>query len=188
MVRERGCKSLATEREDYAEIEYTPGKCDRPCRMAFLKRTIRATGGLLRLGDEIRCFFYDTNAPRESLASAHVIRETNDRCDQEDIIEQVENDLKEFKMPAKCIFANWAYAAIACFAWNTKARLGIMTPDSRMSRAIIRIEFRRFLNRVMRIPVMVATTGRRIVLKIVAWSPRAQLLVGGMERHKRLCA
>ena len=187
VIRERGYKSLATEREDYAEIEYTPGKSDQSYRMVILRKTIRVTEGQLRLDDEVRYFFYVTNAPRKSLTSTDVIRESNDRCDQENIIEQVKNELKALKMPTKCFLANWAYAVISCLAWNMKAWLGIMTTEPKMSRELIRMEFRRFLNHVMRIPVMVTTTGRRIVLKIVALSPWAKLLVDGMERFKRLC-
>ena len=185
IVEERGFRSLATESEDIAEIGYRPGKCDRDYRMIILRKTIRVTEGQHRLADEVRYFFYVTNAQRSVLATHDVVFEANARCHQENTIEQMRNGVRALRVPSDSLLSNWAYLVIASLAWNLKAWLSIAAPQSPQTREIRRMEFRRFLNSVMMIPAQVVKSGRRVVLRLLAWSSYAKLLFDGLAYFKR---
>lgn len=185
VVRERGFTTLTTEREDYAEFAYRPGKSERDYRMVAVRKTIRVTEGQRRLADEIRYFFYVTNVPKRTLAAQQVIGEAHARCHQENVIEQLKNGVRAMRMPSDTLLANGAYLVIAALAWNLKAWLSIVAPQSPQTRAVRRMEFRRFLNSVMLIPTQVVKTGRRVVLRLLAWTSSAQLLIDGLTFFKR---
>ncbi len=59
---------------------------------------------------------------------------------------------------------------IASLAWSMKAWYGLLTPDKVLSRQIIRMEFKRFLNSFIKIPCIIIKTGRRIVYRCVGYN------------------
>jgi hypothetical protein len=185
VIRERGFKTITTEREHIAEITYRPGKSDRDYRMIVVRKTIRVTAGQLRLEDEVRYFFYVTNVPPAELSSRNVVFQANARCNQENVIEQLKNGVRAMRMPSSTSAANWAYLVIVSLAWNLKAWLAILAPPSEQTREIRRMEFRRFLNSVMLIPTQVIKTGRKVVLRLLAWTPFAETLLEGLQFFKR---
>jgi len=75
--------------------------------------------------------------------------------------------------------ANWAYMVIASLAWTLKAWFALMLPISGRWRArheaererLLRMEFRTFVQYLMLIPVQVVRTGRRLLLRVLAWRP-----------------
>lgn len=185
VVRERGFRSLTTERVDYAEVLHRPRKCDRNYRLVMVRKTIRVMEGQLRLEDEVRYFFYITNVAQKTLSTKAVVAEAHARCNQENVIAQLKNGVHALRMPSDQLLSNGAYLVIAALAWNLKAWLSIAAPQSALTRAIRRMEFRRFLNLVMLIPTQVVTTGRRVVLRLLAWTSSAKLLLDGLTYFKR---
>jgi len=45
----------------------------------------------------------------------------NERCDQENVIVQLENEVNAMHMPVDDLLSNWAYMVMSALAWNLKA-------------------------------------------------------------------
>jgi hypothetical protein len=87
IVAERGYLNLELDHEDVACFDYQPGKCNRSYRVIALRKNITKSRGEQVLFDEIRYFFYITT--RTDQAAAQIVACANDRCDQENDIEQL---------------------------------------------------------------------------------------------------
>ena len=105
IVKERGFKTLTLEREEIAEIDYRPSKAKRTYRMVMLRKTILVEKGQKRLLPQRRYHFYVTNIPAAELGTAGVVRENNQRCNQENVIEQLKNGVEALRMPSDTLVA-----------------------------------------------------------------------------------
>lgn len=188
IVKERGFTNLVTETEEWAELPYEPSRSDGSYRMVVLRKRIRVEKGQLRLEDEIRYLFYVTNADRKTLDGPEVIFQANARCDQENVIDQLKNDVQAMRMPSNTLVSNWAYLVIASLAWNLKAWLGVVLPHRLRRREIRRMEFRGFVRALMWVPCHVVKAARGLRLRIATFTPWAEVLVDGLEffRTRRL--
>ncbi len=73
---------------------------------------------------------------------------------------------------------------MASLAWSLKAWFALLLPTSPRwhdkheaeREMVLRMEFRTFLNRLMLIPAQVVVTGRRLVLRFLAWRPELHIL------------
>jgi hypothetical protein len=187
VTAERGFRNLALEEEHVAELAYRPGKAEGTYRLILLRKTIRVTEGQLRLADEIRYLFYVTNIPADRMVPAGVVRESNARCHQENLIEQLKNGVQATRMPVREFHANWAYLVIGALAWNLKAWSGLLLPRSLGARAILRMEFRRFLNELILLPTQILQSGRRLMFRLLAVNRWVPLLLEGTRQLKRRC-
>lgn len=185
IVEEKGYREMRLEQEHVAEFEYTARKCTKSYRMIVLRKTIRVTTGQLRLEDEVRYHFYVTNLSASEYSAADVVRENNARCNQENLIEQLKNGVAATRMPVREFHANWAYLVIASLAWNLKAWCGLLLPETLGARALIRMEFRRFLNEIVQQPAQILTQGRRLVFRLLSVNRWTELLLEGTNRLKR---
>ena len=181
IIKERQYTNLETEYEDWTELEYKPVKADRTYRMIALRKTIRVEKGQLRLHDEIRYFFYVTNVPARRLCAEDVIYQANARCQQENVIEQLKNGVRAFRVPSDSLVSNWAFAVIAALAWNLKAWLSILHPVKSVRHDIRHMEFRRFVNSVMWVPCQIVRAARGIRLRIAMYTPWARALIDGLN-------
>ena len=87
IVTDRGYVNLELNFEDVAEFDYQPGRCSRPYRVVVVRKNIFKTRGEQVLFDDIRYFFYITT--RTDLTAEQVVACANERCDQENVIEQL---------------------------------------------------------------------------------------------------
>ncbi|MFQ5473975.1 MAG: transposase [Dehalococcoidia bacterium] len=181
---EKGYRTLTLDQEHIAEIVYTPSKCRQSYRLVILRKRILASAGQLLLEDEVRYFFYVTNVPKKRLSTAAVVRESNARCDQENIIEQLKNGVRATRLPVREFDANWAYLVIGSLAWNLKAWAALLLPEQLGARAILRMEFRRFLDEIVLLPAQILTRGRRLVFRLLAINRWTRLLLEGTPRLK----
>jgi len=184
IIHERGYEKLILEAEHVAEIAYRPHKCRRAYRLIILRKTIRVEQGQQHLFDQTRYLFYITNVDDDVLTPSGVVAEANDRCNQENVIEQLKNGVQALRMPSDGLVSNWAYAVIAALAWNVKIWLSILLPK-RLARELRRMEYRRFLYSVMLVPCQVLRTARQLVLRLLTYSPWAELLVTGTQYFHR---
>ena len=122
-VKERGYKNLRLKSEDIAEFDYQPTACNKPYRMVVLRKNISVERGDNVLFDEVRYFFYITND--RDLTAAEVVFESNDRCNQENLIEQLKNGVRALHAPVNTLDANWAYMVMAALAWSFKAWMAL---------------------------------------------------------------
>ena len=176
IVREREYVNLTLNYEDVAEFEYRPGKCDRSYRVVALRKNISKMKGESLLFDEIRYFFYITT--RTDLSAEEVVRCANERCDQENVIEQLKNGVGALRVPLYDLVSNWAYMVMAALAWNLKSWLALMMHRKSDRAAYIRMEFRRFLHALILIPARVERRARGITIRLIGCHPTLDRLFG----------
>jgi hypothetical protein len=170
VVQERGYLNLRLNYEDVAEFTYRPGKCRRDYRVVVVRKNISRMKGEHALIEEIRYFFYFTTYPATTHTPAQIVELANDRCDQENIHGQLKSGLNALHAPVDDLLSNWAYMLIAALAWNIKSWHAMMMHRNHDRHAFIRMEFKRFLDTVIRIPAMVIVRARAIVVRLVAYT------------------
>lgn len=183
IVRDNGYKNIRLKSEDVAEFVYRPTKCDREYRFVVVRKNLSVERGEHVLFDDIRYFFYVTND--DDMTAEQVVRNANQRCNQENIIAQLKNGVRALHAPVNTLNANWAYMVMASLAWTLKAWMALSLPISprwqakhRAERdAWLRMEFRTFVNAVINIPAQVVATGRRLVIRLLAWRPGLPVLL-----------
>jgi hypothetical protein len=169
IVADRGYLNLELTGEHVAEFEYQPGKCSRSYRVIALRKNITQSRGQQALFDEIRYFFYITT--RTDLTAAEVVACANERCDQENIISQLKNDVGALRVPLYDLVSNWAYMVIATLAWNIKSWYAMMMHHKEDRRTYIAMELRRFTTHLITIPAMVIRRARSITIRIIGYQP-----------------
>jgi hypothetical protein len=170
VVQERGYLNLRLNYEDVAEFSYRPGKCKRDYRVVVVRKNISRMKGEQTLIDEIRYFFYFTTYPATTHTPAQIVELANERCDQENIHGQLKSGLGALRAPVDDLLSNWAYMLIAALAWNIKSWHAMMMHRKEDRHAFIRMEFKRFLDTVIRIPAMVLVRARAITVRLVAYT------------------
>lgn len=182
---ERGFKTLRLVDEHYAELSYQPRKSSREYRMIVVRKRINVFEGQLQLEDEIRYHFYVTNVPAGRLSAQKTIFESNARCHQENLIKQLKNGVRATQMPTNDFMANWAYLAIGALAWNLKVWLGLVLPDSAQTKELLRMEYRRFTDELIRFATQVVKTGRYVVLRPMMVNTWTGFLMDASEWFRR---
>ena len=192
IVREKGFKNFVLQWEDVAEFEHRPDLCKQSYRMVVLRKRISVEEGQERLFEEYRYFFYITN-DRQSQAE-QIVFQANDRCDQENLIEQLKNGVRAMRNPLDNLHSNWAYMAMSSLAWTLKSWCGLLLPVTpgaparrhrEQKRSILAMEFKGFLSALMQLPCQIVRTGRRIIYRLLAWNPWAGALLRLAEAMRR---
>jgi hypothetical protein len=169
IVCEREYDNLRLNHEDVAEFRYQPRKCNRSYRVVVVRKNISKLKGEHLLLDEIRYFFYITT--RTDLSAAAIVRCANQRCDQENVIEQLKNGVNALRVPLYDLVSNWAYMVIAALAWNIKSWFAMMMHRQRDRLEYIAMEFRRFIHSMILIPCRVIQQARTTVLRLIGYQP-----------------
>lgn len=169
IVEERGYENIRLLGEDVAEFDYQPVACDRPYRAVVVRKKLEGVRGQQLMWEDYKYLFYITN--RQDLTREEIVYFANDRCRHENEIEQLKNGVHAMKLPAGDLVSNWAYMVIAALAWNLKAWYAQLMPDRKAGERVLRMEFRTFLNALIRIPCQIVRTGRRLVYRFLGYSP-----------------
>jgi len=183
IVRRREYKNIRLESEHLAEFEYRPTKCKRSYRMVVVRKNLSVEKGELRLFDEIRYFFYITNDRKKS--AREIVRDANNRCNQENLIAQLAGGVGAMAMPVDNLLSNWAYMVAGSLAWTLKAWAALLVPVSprwegrhrEEKRRLLRMEFATFVDSVIRMPAAIVRTGRRIIYRLLSYSPWQSVLL-----------
>lgn len=178
VVRANGYKNIRLRSEDLAEFEYRPTACRQAYRVVVLRKNLSVERGEAVLFDDVRYFFYITND--WGLAAAQVVFEANDRCNQENLIEQLKNGVRALHAPVNTLAANWAYMVMVSLAWTIKAWMALLLPVTPRWRnqheaerdTWLRMEYRTFLSAVINVPAQVIQKGRQLVVRLLAWRPQ----------------
>lgn len=177
LVEEREFEDLRLAEEYVAEFDYRPTECNKTYRVVVVWKDLDVYRGQRKLFDDTRCFFYITN-DRETPAE-EIVFGANDRCNQENLIEQHKNGVHALQAPLDNLESNWAYMVIAALAWSLKAWAALLVPVSgrwrekheREKQQLLRMDFGTFRNAIIQIPAQIVRTGRRIVYRLLAWNP-----------------
>jgi hypothetical protein len=190
IVEERGFKDIRLVSEEVAEMPYRPVACQIAYRLVIVRKNLIVNDPLQnRLFDDYRYFLYITNdwesTPPEIVFSA------NNRCQQENVLAQLAA-VRALHAPVDNLLSNEAYMLMTALAWNLKAWLALALPEATIEdqpkqrgkkgasrqlsekHRLLGMEFRTFVNYFLRIPAQVVKTGRRIVVRLLAynrWQP-----------------
>jgi hypothetical protein len=191
IIVEREFKNLRLESEAVAEFPYQPSACAQPYRMVVVRKNISVEQGDQRLFDQIRYFFYLTND--RATPAADVVFLANDRCNQENLIDQLKHGVGATRMPVDTLLSNWAYMVMAALAWTLKAWFALRLPTTGRwaaryvaeKAAVLRMEFKAFLHAFVLIPVQVVRTSRRLVFRLLAWNPWQAVFLRGVDQLRQ---
>ncbi len=176
IVRQRGFDVLNLQSEEVAEFDYPPSKCKKAYRMVVVRKNISHEKGEQRLFDEVRYFFYITNDRRRT--PAEVVFWCNGRCHQENLIEQLKNGPRAMRAPLDNPFSNGAYMVMTALAWNLKAWCALWLPErgrwaskhQAEKRELLTMDFRTFVDAMIKIPCQIVRTDRRLVYRLLGWN------------------
>ena len=182
VVKRRNFKNIQTESEYLAEFSYQPGKCQKVYRMIVLKKKINVIRGEVPLFDNSRYFFYITND--QISAASEIVEFYRDRADHENDIEQLKNGARALHTPSDNLTSNWAYMVIASLAWNLKAWYGLLIPYRPLGKAIVRMEFKRFVNTFINIPCLIIKTSRKICYRFIGYNKKMKSMLTFSEMLK----
>lgn len=177
IVREREFENIRLISEDLVEFGYRPGKCKRMYRVVAVRKNLSIEKGEDVLFDDIRYFFYITNDFK--MSAEQVVREACQRCNQENLIEQLKNGVRALHAPVNSLNANWAFMVMASLAWSIKAWMALSVPvhprwrekHEAEKETLLRMEFRTFLSAMIQFPCQILKTGRKIVYRLLGWNP-----------------
>jgi hypothetical protein len=190
VIVEREFKNLRLTAEAVAEFPYQPTACAQAYRMVVVRKNISVEQGDQRLFDEIRYFFYLTND--HETATTDLVFLANERCNQENLIDQLKHGVGATRMPVDTLLSNWAYMVMAALAWTLKAWFALRLPETGRwaaryaaeKAAVLQMEFKAFLNAFIRIPVQVVRTSRRLLFRLLAWNPWQAVFLRGVDQWR----
>jgi hypothetical protein len=177
IVVEREFENQRLVSEEVAEFAYRPAACRHTYRIVVVRKKIRVTKGQQFLFDKEVPFFYITNdweTPAEG-----IVREANQRCNQENLIAQLKGGVRALEMPLDNLVSNWAYMVMAALAWSLKAWAALLLPEAgpaaatrrQEKRRLLRMDFKTFLGAWMQMPCQILRTGRRLIYRLLSWNP-----------------
>lgn len=176
VVEQREFTDIRLIKEHLAEFSYRPAKCNRDYRVVVVWKDLEVRKGQAKLFDDSKCFFYITN-DWESSAEA-IVRHANDRCNQENLIEQEKNGVHALTAPLDNLTSNWAYMVIASLAWSLKAWASLLTPvhprwrerHEAEKQKMLRMDFTTFRQAMINVPAQIIRSGRRLTYRFLAWN------------------
>lgn len=192
IVQQRGFENIRLLSEDIAETEYCPTACARPYRLIVLRKNLERRNGQGQLFPDYRYFFYLTND--RTATAQEIVFSANDRCNQENLHAQLKGGVCSLATPANTLVSNWAYMVMTSLAWNLKAWLALWpiaedettesktTTNSQVEQhRVLRMEFKTFVNHLMRIPAIVVNSGRRTIVRFISWTSLQPVLFRTLE-------
>jgi len=192
IVKEREFENIRLVSEDVAEFDYQPVACQRAYRVVVVRKNLAVEKGERKLFDNERYFFYLTNIT--DLEAQAIVLLANDRCDQENLIQQLKSGVQAMKMPVDNLVSNWAYMVMAALAWSLKAWLGLALPEvqgrwearhAAQKQHLVKMDFKTFQAVMLRLPCQIVKTGGRIVYRLLAWNPWQQVFLRLVETLRR---
>jgi hypothetical protein len=175
-ARRRGKRDLKLEKQWLAEIDYTPARSEKAYRLIIRKQRIEESeqGELFELW---RYRYVLTNLPR-SVSTEEVVRQTYRRCDQENVIEQLQSGVAAMRMPTGSFLANYAHLVCARLAHNIKPWLAMLA----LPREVMRWEWKRFRKAFVYVAASVVRSARQNILRLASSHRFAHLLQRAIVR------
>lgn len=177
IVQERGFVTIHTLEEMVAEFDYRPVACQKTYRVVVLRKRLGIDKGTVRLREEYRYFFFITND--RATPTDELVLKANGRCDQENLIAQLQGGVHALTTPVDNLVSNWAYMVMASLAWTLKAWAALLLPVERRhaqkhraeKESWLRMEFATFRAAVIELPCQIVRSGRRLIYRLQSWKP-----------------
>jgi hypothetical protein len=186
VVRQKGYTNIRLLSEEVAEFAYRPVACQKAYRVVVLRQDLVVEKGGVKVEEQVRYFFSITN--ERDWPAADVVYFANDRCNQEDLIEQLENGVKALRLPVNTLEANWAYLVSGALAWSSKAWVALWQPRREHRDALLSMELKQFLQKWLLLACQVVRSGRQMIYRVLQdneWVP-VLLRTAGRLRQLRL--
>jgi hypothetical protein len=175
IVEARGYNNKRLVAEWVTEVPYSPTDCKETYRLVILCKELEVTEQG-RLFDDCMYFFYLTNERVQDASTNEVVYGSNDRCDQENILAQL-NQCRALHAPVDNLESNWAYMVMTSLSWNLKAWIGLSVPvegrwrekHEQERHRVIRMEFKRFIEQFVRLPAQIIRGGRQLTVRLLGW-------------------
>lgn len=184
-VVKKGYTNKRLEQEFVAEFDYQPTACKHTYRVVVLRKQVGVSAGQQKLFDDSPYFFYITNVSESDASPREVVGESNQRCDQENIISQLKA-MGALAAPLSDLVSNGAYMVMAALAWNLKSWLGLSlseqcpptAKEKRQAdkRRLVRMDFSTFRQTLIDIPAQILTRGRQLIYRLLSWTPSLETL------------
>jgi hypothetical protein len=190
-VIRRNYKNIKLQKEWVAEFSYRPTACNKDYRIVVVWKDLEERQGQQKLWDFTRCFFYITND--WSLTPEEVVFEANQRCNQENVIQQDKSDVHALTAPLDNLESNWAYMVIATLAWNLKAWSALLLPISNRWKdrhteeksTLLRMDFSTFRHAMIHIPAQIVRKGRKLVYRLLGWNHWQSVFFRLLDRFRQ---
>ncbi len=154
IVLQRRMRDLKLEKQWVAEFRYSPTRCASTFRVIVRRQRIEETkqGMLFELW---RYRFLITNLRG---SAQDVVDLTYQRCDQENVIEQLQNGVAAMRMPTGSFLANAAFLRCARLAHNIKCWLALLALPAETTRW----EWKRFRQAFVFVAARVVLRARQV--------------------------
>jgi hypothetical protein len=177
IVEQRQFEDIRLAKEYVAKFTYRPAKCRNNYSVVVVWKDLEVYQGQKKLFDDSVCFFYITNT--WGMDSEDVVFGANDRCDQENLLQQLKSGVRSLSAPVDNLVSNWAYMVMASLAWSLKAWAALMLPEEgrweekhrEEKRKLLRMDFTTFRRALMNIPAQIIRTAGKILYRLLAWNP-----------------
>jgi hypothetical protein len=177
-ARARGYTDLKLARQWVAEIPWTPPGSEKTYRMILRRQRIEQSEGQKYLFDFYRYRYVVTNLPA-SWSAEEVIDATYQRCDQENVIEQMGSGVALWRMPVAEFDGNSAWLEIGRLAWN----LGKWIAQLALPAEVVRWEWKRYRKAFVHVATEVIHRSRQCWLRL---SPAHRFLPTLVAAHAQL--
>ena len=168
---QRGYRDLKLRRQWVAELPYKPARCENEGRLIIRRRLIEETTQLecVRKYEYRFCF---SNLPA-TFSAQQVVDLTYERCDQENLIEQLQHGVTAMRMPTGTLLANAAFMCCARLAFNLKSWLAQLAdlPDE-----VMRWEWKRFRFNFVIVAATVTVHARQTRVRLHSTHPTVRRL------------
>ena len=113
-------------------------------------------------------------------AADAIVFSAKDRCDQENLRAPRSGGLRALRAPVDNLESNGAYMVMTALAWNLKAWWALTLPEQpgrwherhqAEKRWVLRLEFKTFVNALVRLPCQIIRTGGKLVYRLLGWNP-----------------
>lgn len=176
----RGYLTKTKVRQWVAEVSSPPSMAEQPCRVIIIREQI--TLEIQPCQRELFPYYEHrlivTNLPSE-FSPSDVVDATYHRCDQENIIEQLGNELAMWRMPVREAAGNAAWIEMARLAWNMGKWLGLLA----LPLEVIRWEWKRFRRSYVYMAAEVLHRSRQVWVRL---NPSHRYVLQLMEAQKCL--
>jgi hypothetical protein len=187
IVRQREFQNIRLVDEEVAEFAYRPTACRKDYRVVVVRKNLSVEKGEQVLFEDVRYFFYITND--RTTPAEEIVFLANDRCNQENLIAQLKGGVRALTAPVDNLESNWAYMVMASLAWTLKAWLALLLPEkgrwagqhASQKQAVLKMEFKRFVNAFLLVPCQIVRQSRRIVYRLLAWNPWQGVFLRAVE-------
>jgi hypothetical protein len=175
-ARRRNKRDLRLRRQWIAEIPYRPARCRHTYRLIIRRQLIEETDKQGNLFDLWRYRLALTNL--NDLPADEVLDLTYQRCDQENLIEQLQNGLAGLRMPTGELMSNAAFLRCARLAHNLKSWLAQLV----LPRETLRWEWKRFRHAFVYVAATVIHRARQVWVRLAASHRYHKDLVSALTR------